>query len=60
MEENTSFFITGSAGTGKSTMINELKVRLEELSKTYICLIPTNLSALIIKGKTLHKFVNKI
>ena len=41
-------------------MINDLKKKLDELKKTYTVLTPTNLSALIVKGKTIHKFVSKI
>ena len=60
INNNSGFFITGSAGTGKSHLINELKKKLDENKKLYCCLTPTNLSALIIKGKTIHKFVTKI
>jgi hypothetical protein len=60
LKAKSSFFITGPPGSGKSTLINKLKIKLEEMNKTYECLTPTNLSALIIGGKTVHKFVNKI
>ena len=48
IESNKSYFITGPAGTGKSTMINQLKEELIKNNKTFKCLCPTNLSALII------------
>ena len=60
IESELSFYITGSAGTGKSTLINGIKKQLNENKKTYKCLCPTNLSALIINGITIHKFVTKI
>jgi ATP-dependent exoDNAse (exonuclease V) alpha subunit len=60
IESNKSYFITGAAGTGKSTMINDLKEELTKNNKKYKCLCPTNLSALIIGGSTLHKFITKI
>ena len=53
-------FITGSAGTGKSQLIRDIKTELDKQKKTYKCLAPTNLAALNIKGTTIHKFVSKI
>ena len=60
VDSNSSFLITGPAGTGKSTLINKLKKKLDKLKKTYKVLTPTNLSALIVGGGTIHKFVTKI
>jgi len=59
-ELNQSAFITGPAGTGKSELIRQIKTKLDAENKTYICLAPTNLSALNIKGTTIHKFVSKL
>ena len=59
-ELNKSAFITGCAGTGKSELIRQIKLKLDAENKTYICLAPTNLSALNIKGVTIHKFVAKL
>ena len=60
IESNKSYFITGPAGTGKSTMINNLKEELTKNNKKIKCLCPTYLSALNIGGSTLHKFITKI
>ena len=57
---NKSLFITGPAGTGKSQLIRDIKTDLETQGKNYICLAPTNLAALNIKGTTIHKFVSKL
>ena len=57
---NKSCFITGSAGTGKSELIRQTKLRLDEEGKTYKCLAPTNLAAININGTTIHKFVSKV
>jgi len=46
----------GSAGTGKSTLINKIAKRLEEMEKKFVRLAPTNKSAHIINGETLDKF----
>ena len=60
INSDESFNIDGAGGCGKSHLINDLKKKLDELKKTYTVLTPTNLSALIVKGKTIHKFVSKI
>jgi ATP-dependent exoDNAse (exonuclease V) alpha subunit len=60
ISSNKSYFITGSAGTGKSQLIRDIKTELDQKKKTYKCLAPTNLAALNIKGTTIHKFVSKI
>lgn len=57
---NSSYFVTGPAGCGKTHLLNQLKDKLVEINKSYICLTPTNLSALLLNGKTIHKFVTKI
>jgi hypothetical protein len=57
---NGSCNIDGKAGTGKTTLLNNILIDLEKLGKKYICLAPTNKSAQLINGKTLHKFINCI
>lgn len=53
--ENTSqnLFITGKAGTGKSTFI---RVARENSKKKIAVLAPTGLSAINVKGQTIHSF----
>lgn len=53
--ENTgaNVFITGKAGTGKTTFLKRLK---EESSKTIAVLAPTGIAALNAGGMTIHSF----
>ncbi len=53
--ENTgaNVFITGKAGTGKTTFLRRLK---EESSKTIVVLAPTGIAALNAGGMTIHSF----
>lgn len=46
-------FITGKAGTGKSTL---LKVFLAKTTKNCVVLAPTGVAALNVKGATIHSF----
>jgi ATP-dependent DNA helicase PIF1 len=48
-----NIFITGKAGTGKSTFIHLLR---QNSSKKIAVLSPTGLSALNVKGQTIHSF----
>ena len=50
---NNNFFITGKAGTGKSTLLNYLCATTR---KKYVKLAPTGRSAVNIKGQTIHSF----
>jgi ATP-dependent DNA helicase PIF1 len=47
-------FVTGKAGTGKSTLIQQLKLKLKNL----VILAPTGIAALNIGGETIHSFFN--
>jgi len=47
-------FVTGGAGTGKSTFIHELRARFPE--KQSIVLAPTGVAALNAGGQTIHSF----
>src|SRR5205823_14783524 len=47
-------FVTGGAGTGKSTFIRELRARFPE--KQCIVLAPTGVAALNAGGQTIHSF----
>src|SRR4030066_236690 len=53
--ENTSrhVFITGKAGTGKSPLLDYFR---NHTSKKLIVLAPTGVSALNVRGKTIHSF----
>lgn len=48
-----SFFITGKAGTGKSTLLHILR---NTTSKKTVVLAPTGIAALNVRGQTIHSF----
>jgi len=48
-----SVFITGKAGTGKSTLLKYFKAKTK---KNIVVLAPTGLAAINVRGKTLHSF----
>jgi ATP-dependent DNA helicase PIF1 len=48
-----SFFITGRAGTGKSTL---LRLFRERTKKRVVVLAPTGIAALNVEGQTIHSF----
>ena len=50
-----NIFITGKAGTGKSSLINYIK---RKRSQNLIVLAPTAIAALNINAKTIHSFFN--
>ena len=56
MESKQSWFITGPGGSGKTTLIKDLQRKMNEEELEYISLCPTNLSALLVDGMTIHKF----
>lgn len=53
--ENTSesIFITGKAGTGKSTLLKEFTSKTK---KNYVVVAPTGIAALNVGGQTIHSF----
>lgn len=53
--ENTdvSIFVTGKAGTGKSTLLKYITGRTK---KKYVILAPTGVAAMNVKGQTIHSF----
>ena len=53
VETGKNIFITGKAGTGKSTL---LKVIKETLTQNYVVLAPTGVAAVNIGGQTIHSF----
>lgn len=50
---NKCLFITGKAGTGKTTFIRRIQ---EEIDKNFIVLAPTGIAALAAGGQTVHSF----
>ena len=50
---NTSLFITGKAGTGKSTFIKMIQ---EKIAKNFLVLAPTGIAAINVGGQTMHSF----
>ncbi len=52
-DSNESIFITGKAGTGKSTF---LKYARQNIRKNIVVLAPTGVAALNVKGETIHSF----
>ena len=54
-EGKQNLFITGKAGTGKSTLLDYF---CANASKTPVLLAPTGVAALNVKGQTIHSFFN--
>ena len=50
---NTNIFLTGKAGTGKTTFLRRLK---EESSKRIVVVAPTGIAAINAEGVTIHSF----
>ena len=51
--EGKNIFVTGRAGTGKSTFLMALK---KQTKKNYAVVAPTGVAALHVKGQTIHSF----
>ena len=54
-----SCILKGQAGTGKSTIINEITQKYNEDGVKYRVLTPTNMSANLVNGGTIHKSMVK-
>ena len=52
--------VQGVAGSGKSTLINNLVKEIKNMGKDVTLLTPTNISAIIIGGQTLDMFHKKL
>lgn len=52
-QTNINIFLTGKAGTGKTTFLKSLK---DTLNKRYVVLAPTGIAALNCEGVTIHSF----
>ena len=50
---HNSFFLTGKAGTGKTTFLKQIQ---KEISKKFLLLAPTGLAAINLGGQTIHSF----
>ena len=50
---NSSFFLTGRAGTGKTTFLNQVQ---QMVNKQFIVLAPTGVAAILAGGDTIHSF----
>ena len=52
-QTNSSFFLTGRAGTGKTTFLHNVQ---EMVDKRFITLAPTGVAAILAGGDTIHSF----
>ena len=52
-DTNVSFFLTGKAGTGKTTFLRQIQ---KDVAKNFIVLAPTGIAAINAGGETLHSF----
>lgn len=52
-ETNNSFFLTGKAGTGKTTFLKTIQKLID---KNFIVLAPTGIAAINADGETIHSF----
>lgn len=50
---NTSFFLTGRAGTGKTTFLRKIR---ESVDKNFVVVAPTGIAAIVAGGETIHSF----
>lgn len=50
---NSSFFLTGRAGTGKTTFLHKVQ---QMVDKQFITLAPTGVAAILAGGDTIHSF----
>lgn len=50
---NSSFFLTGRAGTGKTTFLQNVQKKVD---KQFVVLAPTGLAAILAGGETIHSF----
>ena len=50
---NSSFFLTGRAGTGKTTFLHNVQ---QTVDKQFVVLAPTGVAAILAGGETIHSF----
>lgn len=58
VREGNNLFITGKAGTGKSTVLRALVQEAKEIKKNVVVLAPTGVAAKVAKGMTIHSFLH--
>ena len=51
---NSCFFLTGRAGTGKTTFLHNVQKKVK--NKNFITLAPTGVAAILAGGETIHSF----
>ncbi|MDP3464198.1 MAG: AAA family ATPase, partial [Sulfuricurvum sp.] len=54
--EKNNLFITGGAGSGKTTLTRTLIEEMQKNGKKVACLASTGMAATLIEGQTLHSF----
>lgn len=52
-DTNNSFFLTGRAGTGKTTFLKRVQ---KEIDKHFVIVAPTGIAAIMAGGETIHSF----
>lgn len=52
-QTNQSFFLTGKAGTGKTTLLRHI---IDTVKKDFLVLAPTGIAAINVHGVTIHSF----
>ena len=57
IDEGKNLFITGKAGTGKTTLLGEVVRRLNEKRSISVVLAPTGVAAENADGVTMHSFL---
>ena len=50
---NASFFLTGRAGTGKTTFLRKIR---QTINKNFVLVAPTGIAAIVAGGETIHSF----
>lgn len=50
---NATFFLTGRAGTGKTTFLRKIR---ETVDKNFVVVAPTGIAAIVAGGETIHSF----
>ncbi len=50
---NNNFFLTGNAGTGKTTLLKQFR---KQSKKKMVLLAPTGIAAFNLNGQTIHSF----
>ncbi len=60
MKSEQSYFITGPGGSGKTTLLKQLQEVMTKQNKKHTTLCPTNISALLVGGMTIHRFAAKL